>query len=707
MLDTINLDFGRRTVPVILQSEAAECGLACLAMVACHRGYRTDLRTLRSRHGVSLQGATIGDIVGWAAHMQLIARPFRIEPEELPQLAMPCILHWDLNHFVTLVAATRRGLVIHDPAVGVRKLSYEDAGPHLSGVALELLPGPQFTQADERRRIKLTALIGARIEGLWASAGKVVLIGLALEALGILAPIINQWITDEAISAGDRDMLTTLSGAALLLVLTQAGLSQARGWTLLYLSTHLSVQWSASVFTHLLRLPVSWFERRHLGDVDSRFGAAGTIQSKLTGTFISGVLDGVMALATLAMMLLYSWSMSLVVLGAVVLYALLRAIFYRPLRNAGAEAAMLGAQERSCFLETVRAIQAIKLSGRTLDRRTRWLNLRVESTNRSVRQQRLGLWSQTLHMGVTGIAGVLLFRLGAGLVMDGHGAMSVGQLLAFVSYSGQFGMRTRALVDNLFDLLMLSVACDRLADIVLEAPEHEGADYPGIAALPARIELVNVSFRYAPNLPWVLRGVNLAIEPGESVAIVGASGGGKTTLIKLLLGTLTPTEGEIRYGGVPLRQLGLRAYRSVLGTVMQQDDLLAGSVRENLCGFDPQPDDKRLASCAKLAAIDADIEAMPMRYQTLVGDMGASLSGGQKQRLLLARALYKRPKMLVLDEATSALDVPLEARVTAMVARMGLTRIIVAHRPETIRSARRVVVLAGGMLMPSTAPAEA
>jgi ATP-binding cassette subfamily B protein RaxB len=696
MID-VQLNFGRRKFPVILQSEAAECGLACLAMVASHHGFRTDLAALRARFNVSLKGVTLEQLVGCASQLGLSARAVRLELDELPRLALPCVLHWNLNHFVVLVRADHNGVLIHDPAVGERRLSYDEIDGAFTGVALELTPGIEFKPADERRRVSLRALLGD-VRGLWRGLSLVLAMALALEALGLAGPLVQQWVTDDALTSGDRDLLNVLACAALLMMVTQAAISQARGWTLMYLSTNLGMQWGAAVFGHLLRLPLAWFEKRHLGDVVSRFGAASAIQSKLTSGFIAAILDGLMASVTLCVMFAYSPVLSSIVLVSVALYALLRVAAYGPLRAASMEGMMLAAQEQTCFMETIRAVQAIKLAGRELDRRARWQNLRAESLNRSIRTQKLGLVFGTVNLLVGGVASVLVFRFGAGLVMDG-GGFTIGMLLAFSGYSAQFSARVAALIDNAIDWKMLSLQCERLADIVLERPEAEGNDDDRAVALAPRIELVDVGFRYGAREPWVVRHVNLTIEPGESVALAGPSGGGKSTLVKLILGVLEPTEGEVRYGGVPLRQLGARAYRQAVAAVMQDDTLLAGSLRDNIAFFDPQADHARVEECARLAAIDNDIKAMPMQYNTLVGDMGTSLSGGQKQRVLLARALYKGPRLLVLDEATSHLDVSLERAVNAAVAALDLTRIIVAHRQETINSATRVVgVIKGGVI---------
>lgn len=270
-------------------------------------------------------------------------------------------------------------------------------------------------------------------------------------------------------------------------------------------------------------------------------------------------------------------------------------------------------------------------------------------------------------------------------------------LLAFIAYKTTFSGRVGSLINKFVELKMLRLQGERLADIVLAEPEQNAVtEYAERELTDLTSEARNVSFRYADAEPWVLRNLDLAVPPGESLAIAGPSGCGKTTLLKLLLGMVPPTEGEIRVGGIRIDQLGVKQYRKLIGAVLQEDQLLAGSIAENIAFFDLHPSQPRIELCAEIAAIHAEIMAMPMGYATLIGDMGTAISGGQKQRILLARALYKQPKLLFLDEATSHLDVARETIVNAAVRDLRLTRIIVAHRPQTIASAERVITLEGG-----------
>jgi ATP-binding cassette subfamily B protein RaxB len=690
--------FGARRVPVVLQTEAAECALACLAMVAAAHGHRTDLPTLRLRFSLSLKGATMADLVRMASELRFNSRALRVEPEQLAQLALPCVLHWDLNHFVVLTVVRGGTAELHDPARGARRMKMAELSRHFTGIALELTPAVDFTPKTEHQSVSLKRLLGP-VRGLRRSLVQIFVLAAGLEAFMLLSPFFLQWVVDGVLVSADRDLLVTLGLGFGLLVLLQVATAAIRSWAVLHLSATLNLQWLSNVFAHLMRLPMAWFEKRHTGDVWSRFAAVQQIQKTLTTHFIEAVLDGLLVVATLAMMLFYSFTLATIALGAVAVYALLRWAFFRPLREATEEALVHEARQSSHFLESLRGVQSIKLFNRQADRQARFMNRVVDSMNADIVTRKLELLFSVLHRLLFGVERVAVVWVGASLVIEQQ--LSVGMLFAFVAFKEQFAQRISALIDKAVELRMLRLQGERLADIVLAVPEDVGLPrLSGVAGTPSmpppRIEVRGMSFRYADGEAEVLRDVDFAIESGESVAIVGPSGCGKTTLLKLMLGIHAPAAGELRIGGVPLAQVGLARWREMVGSVMQDDALLAGSVADNICFFDDAPDLPWMTDCARMAAVHDEIEAMPMGYHTLIGDMGGSLSGGQKQRLLLARALYKRPSILMLDEATSALDVDHERVVNQHVRQLALTRVIVAHRPETIASVSRVIVLGEG-----------
>lgn len=690
----LNFAFAR-TTPLILQTEAAECGLACVAMVAGYHGHRVDLASLRARYSISLKGSTLTDLMQIAGSLHLAPRPLRLELEHLPELKLPCLLHWDFDHFVVLTRVRAGRVTLHDPAIGQRELPLTEFSKHFTGVALELTPTQSFTPRTETRKVPISALIG-RLHGIGGAVAQVLALALVLQLFAILAPFYLQWVVDQALVAQDRDLVTVLGIGFLLLAILQAGVTGLRAWVLMVLGTTLNLQLLTNLFRHLIRLPMDWFDKRHMGDVVSRFGSLNVIQRTLTTGFLEALIDGVMVILTLGIMLFYSVPLALIAMAAASAYAGLRFALYTPLRRATEEHIVRGAKQQSHFLETVRGMQSIKLFAHEDQRSTTWQNLAVDEFNASIRTQRLGILYQTTNTLLFGVENVATIWLGALLVLDstqGHG-FSVGMLFAFVAYKTQFVQRTTALIEKGLELRMLGLHTERVGDIALTPPEpRDDRHILGPAPISGAIDVKNLGFRYADSTPMVFSGLNLQIAAGESVAIIGPSGCGKTTLVKLLLGLLPATEGRIAVDGMPLTQIGLTRYRRAVASVMQDDQLFAGSIAENISFFASPPDQERIEASARLAAIHEDIVAMPMQYHTLVGDMGTVFSGGQKQRLLLARALYHRPRILFLDEATSHLDIALEHRVNEAVHRLKLTRIIVAHRPETIASADRVIVL--------------
>jgi len=447
-----------------------------------------------------------------------------------------------------------------------------------------------------------------------------------------------------------------------------------------------------------MKLPLPYFEKRHTGDIVSRFGSIQTIQHSLTTQFVEGIIDGVMVIGTLIVMLLYSPQLTAVACVAVLLYALLRWSIFSQLREANAEQIVHAAKQQTHFMESVRGVQSVRLFNRVEERRASWMNNLTDQFNAELRIARLSISYQTANTLLFNAERVIVIWLAALAVLDTR--FSVGMLFAFISYKDQFSSRLAALIDKLFELRMMKLHGERVADIVLtEVEKDEQTIEVDAERIVPEIEIKNLSFRYSDSEPFVLKELNVKIPAGQCVAITGPSGCGKTTLLKLLLGLLEPTEGTILIGGVELKQLGLNNYRQLLGTVMQDDQLFAGSIADNISFFDPAPDQQHVAQCALQAAIHHEIAVMPMAYHTLVGDIGTGLSGGQKQRLLLARALYRQPKLLVLDEATSHLDIWNEQAVNAAITKLDLTRIIVAHRPETIAMAQRVIVLQGGAVV--------
>jgi ATP-binding cassette, subfamily B, bacterial CvaB/MchF/RaxB len=690
--------FGRK-VPMVLQTETAECGLASLAMIAGYFGKSFDLTYLRNEFGSSLRGATLKDLVDVASRLGLTTRPLRLELEELGQLRLPCVLHWDMSHFVVLVQVTKSHIVIHDPAVGIRRLSKRAVSKHFTGVALEVSSSVEFQKAKEPERVRLRQLFG-RVLGAGRAIFFLIVVAFAIEILATIAPFYLGLVVDEALVSSDRVLLHILALSFGLLVLLQAALSWFRAWSLMRLRASIDLQAQENLMAHLLNLPVSFFEARHLGDVLSRFGSQKSILDVLTEESIGVLIDGVMAVLLVVVMFLIAPQLALVSILGAVAYACVRIFSYSPLRQAELEAIIWRAKGESHILETLRGIKAVKLHNAQNGRRIQWMNQNVEEMNRTLQIERINIMVRVINTVIVGLLTILIIWLAANQILGGQ--LTVGLMLAFLAYSGVFLSRLSRLVDATVSIYMLQLHAQRLADIAICPPEKEATirgNTSEYALKPIDIELRNVFFRYSDSDPYVLRDLNLKVGKGESIAITGPSGCGKSTLLKILCGLLTPTSGKVLIQGIPLEHFGIGTFRQIIGVVLQEDQLFAGSIAENIAFFADDMDQSMVEASASLASIHEEILSWPMRYHTLVGDMGTMLSGGQKQRILLARALYKLPSALLLDEATSSLDVKSEREINSAIKALPMTRIVIAHRPETIRAASRIVYMEDGRIV--------
>jgi len=683
---------GSRSVEPVLQSEAAECGLACLCMVARHHGLEIDIHHLRQRCETSLKGITLSQLMDIAQSLNLLSRPLRVEMSELYRLKLPCILHWELDHFVVLERVTRKGLQIVDPAVGRRHVTHRLASESFTGIALELSPTTQFETGKASARLQLMPFFrGAR--GLYRGLLQLLLFSIALQIFALITPFYAQIVVDDVLLSGDRDLLLLLGVVFGLLVLVDTLVTVARGWVVLYLGTQLQYSWFRDLFRHLLHLPLAYFEKRHIGDIQSRFGSLRAVQELVSTQAVAALIDGLMATTTLVVMLLYNGSLTLVVAISLLLYALLRMLFLPQLRLKSNEALLAEAQKESYFLESIRGILSIKSFARERQRESGLGIQQAKALNASAQTRKIDIWLNSGYQLLFGLQNVAVIWLGALAILEG--TFTVGMLLAFLAYKNQFTQRSSALVDRIAEFRLATIHLDRLADVVHTKAEVEPDRVTADISVPLRgeIELRNVWFRYADTEPYVLSNVNLHIKSGEHVAITAPSGFGKTTLIKIIMGLLQPSRGEVLVDGKPLQHYAINLYRSQVCAVMQEDQLLAGSLLDNITFFDPDADYQLAIMCSQMAAINDEIVLMPMQYHTLVGDMGAALSGGQKQRVLLARALYQRPRVLILDEASSHLDAALEARTVAAIRTLSITRIVVAHRRETLEQVDRLIRL--------------
>ena len=684
--------FSRKTLPAVLQTEATECGLACLVMIARYHGHDIDLNALRKTASVSLKGASLKQVMQTAGTLHLSSRPLRVELDQMHKLQTPAILHWDLNHFVVLKKIKNGKVHFIDPGRGLRVMALEKVSDHFSGVALELSPAADFNKLENRLRPRLWDLWD-KMTGFKRALFQTLTLSVILQMVALAAPFYLQLVVDKAIGPADAHLLFALLIGFGGLVVIRAVSEAIRGWAILVYGNQMSFQMVGNIFRHLIRLPTAYFEKRHVGDIISRIGSARPIQEALTESVVAILLDGVMAVLTLLVLFAYAPMLGGLVLGMTALLVLATLLIYPHLRRTEEEAIVTKAIENTHVIESIRASTSVKLFGREAAREAAWRNLFADTINANTSHGKWLVLQKFFESLFIGLQIVIAVYLGAKLIMGEAGLFSIGMLFAFLGYQRHFTDSVTKLLQEGIKFRLLSLHLDRLADIVYEEGEVIAplSDEP----IPVRghISIKNVSFRYSDNDPWVLQDLSLEIKAGDMTAITGMSGGGKTTLLKLILGLYGPNKGHIEIDGKPLTEIGLANWRAQTGVVMQDDKLLSGTIADNISFFDPQVDLQKVYRAAIAAQIHDEISAIPMNYLSMVGDMGSVLSGGQRQRVLLARALYQGPKVLFLDEGTANLDLETEVKIAGILAQMDITRVIIAHRPALIERSDAVFTI--------------
>ncbi|WGE30957.1 peptidase domain-containing ABC transporter (plasmid) [Edwardsiella tarda] len=686
----LNLRLRHRT-PVVHQTESSECGLACLAMICGYYGKTIDLISLRRQFNLSNRGSTLRGLINITEQLGLDSRPLSLDIDDLNALKLPCILHWDFNHFVVLVRVKGNRAVLHDPARGRRTISMRELSHSFTGVALEAWPGSSFTADSTHNKIHLRTLIGS-IHGIKGALGKIFCLSLVFETINLLMPVGTQLVMDHAIPAGERGLLMLICTGLIMFILLRTAIGVVRAWSELVMSTLINVQWQSGLITHLLLLPLWYFERRKLGDIQSRFTSLDALRRAFTTSIVGSIMDSIIVISVLVMMILYGGQLSWVVIAFTALYVLMRLLTYGYYRQLSEEKLVRKARASSYFMETLYGIATVKMQGMVERRIAHWLNLEIDTINADIQVTKMDMLFGGINTFVAACDQVVILWLGASLVIDNQ--MTIGMFVAFGAFREQFSNRVGSLTEFLLQLRIMSLHNERIADIALHPRENRKPDLPYEGDMqPAGLSTHALSYRYDSQSPVIFDNLYIAVAPGESVAIVGPSGAGKTTLIKVLCGLFSPDTGRVEVNGVDIRQLGINNYHKMIACVMQDDKLFSGSIRENICGFTDEVDDAWMEVCSRASCLHEVIMCMPMGYETLIGELGEGLSGGQKQRLFIARAIYKKPKILFLDEATSALDKDSESMVNQAIKALSITRVIIAHRETTIASADRVINL--------------
>ena len=682
----------RRNVEFVRQSESSECGLACINMIAKYHGYHITLSELRKNFPISSRGMNLSRLIEISDLIKMRARAVRLSHSEISKLSLPCILHWDFNHFVVLSEVRRGGVKILDPARGELLVSHRELDDRFTGVAVEFSLISGFVARKEEKKASVTTYF-KEIFGLKKAAVTLASIAFALEFITLINPLYVQIVLDRIIGTGEITLLLPLSIVFFLILLMQFVLAICRSWLIINMGSKINVSWLDGLYSHLIRLPYSWFEVHSKADVVSRFNSIRSIQSGLAATILASFFDGLIGLITVLILFLYSTSLAFLVLGFFVVYLVIKIVFLPKLRRATTEVVLNQTWQQHELIESLGALLAIKINNKQFFREAKFRCVVGHSSNAEISIQRLIACSTAASQWTMATMRIFAIAGGAYLVSSHH--MSAGMLISFLVYADLFVSRSFSFMDKFYDIKLLQFHFDRIQEVM--RTETERLDHETSTSFftlgSSDLECRDLWFKYPGTEGWILKNLNFKVSGGESVVIVGPSGCGKSTLAKLILGLLSPSQGTISVDGVLPSAMGLANFRNLFGTVMQEDRLLSGSIFDNISFFDSLASFDLVQSAAKLAAIDGEILRMPMGYHTIIGDMGSSLSGGQIQRILLARALYREPKILILDEATSHLNVELEEVVSANIKGLNITRVIIAHRPETINSADRVISL--------------
>lgn len=695
--------FGARRVPFIAQAEAGECALACLAMIANFHGLQVGITTLRHRYDLSASGLTLTQVMTVAEGLGFNARPVRGEVDDLKHLQLPVLLHWNMSHYVVLCSVKQNIRQTHyeilDPARGRVYLTNEELSKSFTGVALELVKSAAFRPARIDNRLRIEQLWSSA-SGLWPSLANVLLLSVIIQFCILAAPFFSQIAIDNVLPNSDHDLLAVLAvGFAMLAVVSLAS-NWLRSLLITALNNALTYQTTVNLFHHLSRLPVAWFEKRHVGDIVSRFGSTQPIAQLISQGMVAAFVDGLLSLSIIVVMFIYSPLLCFVAVTALASYVLVRLVFLQALRLRNVDAITTAAVENSTFIESIRGITTLKASGQEANRQRIWQTSKANAVNAQVKLQRMTGTFDAVGGFVPAVERVLFIYIAIGAVLRGD--MTIGMIFAFQSYKQNFMDAGMRLVEQAINYRLLGVHLNRISDIALASTEVEPPQN-GAFLTPDWSEpltLKGVRFRYGMGDPEVLKGVDLSVAAGEFVALIGPSGGGKTTLLRVMMGLVDPAHGGVWIGGKPLSTFSRNVWRGSIGSVLQDDVLFAGSLAENISFFDPGFSMTNVEEAAQLAGIHDEILSMPLAYNSLVGDMGSILSGGQRQRVLLARALYRKPKLLFLDEGTAHLDAATEGVVLETLSKLKVTRIMVAHRQQSIAAADRILKVVNGIVVP-------
>jgi len=688
----------RRRVPEVRQMSEVECGLACLAMILQYHGCPMSLSELRTRSGVGRDGLSALEIVHAARRYGLRVRAVSLQRNDFGFVKLPAIVHWEFNHFLVVERWSRSRVDVVDPARGRHRLTAQEFDAGFTGVVLILEPATSFDRgAAAPTRGAFRSYIVEYLRRAPGTFLQILAVSLLLLLIGLSLPLLVKVVVDQVVPFHMTNVMPVLAIGIVALFLFQSVATLLREWLLVYLRARIDIDMMLGFVEHLFALPYSFFQQRATGDLLARVSSNAMLREILSNQLLSTVLDAGLVTVYVVVLLWQSLAFGLLTLAVGLVQILVLLLTNRPIgRLAGRELMAFG-KSQGYLGEALVGIATLKASGAEDRAFDRWSNVFFDHLNISLRYNYVSGTLTGLLTVLPSFGQLMLLWVGATQVLNG--SITLGTMVALIALAGAFFAPLSSLVSSGQQFQLVGANLDRVRDVLDAEAEQHGQSPEPAPRLSGRVRVDAVSFRYDRAGPDVLREIDLVIEPGQRVAVVGLSGSGKSTLGKLLLGLYVPTRGDVVYDGLSLRRLEWRSLRRQFGVVLQESSLFSGSIVSNITLSDPDIGLDRVAEAARMAAIHDDIMAMPMGYDTFVAEGGSALSGGQRQRLAIARAVAHRPAILLLDEATSHLDVETESKVAANLHALACTQIIIAHRLSTVRDADVIVVLDRGAVV--------
>jgi ATP-binding cassette subfamily B protein RaxB len=690
--------FNNQKLPVILQDQIAECGLTSVTMCFNFHGLNVELSSIRNKYPVSNLGSSLHDLIEICQHEGFVADAYEMEIDDFPELKLPAIIHWDLNHFVVLKKIKGNTFTIHDPAIGEINYTKSEFSKHFTGFSLEISPGKSsdfdavksaWDKKEQETSLSLYQFI-KRTSGFYKSFGFIMFMTFVAQLLSMSIPSITQVVIDDFIVSQTTEYMWVFIVGGLSIILFRYFADLIKSWSIIFIGYRWHANFSSYFYTKLLKLPLNYFETRSVSDIFSRFSALDHLKEALTDRVVQGVIDGFMSIVTIIAMFFYSPKMASISLVFVLIYFILRVYVVSKEIQANKKHIVEKVKETNSFYDTLANIQSVKIYGKETERYQQWKKYYLSAANESINLSKAKMWYSSSENLLSGLENIILLGVAATVVISGE--LTLGMMFAFFAYQIIFAAQSKSMLNNILEMKLLGIHTDRLNDIEINDAEQNILGQPGIKPeVKGKIEVKNLHFKYPGTEKPLFDNFNMTIEPGENIVLSGPSGCGKTTLIKIIMGLIEPQAGEIIIDGINIKTMGLQHYRKNIASVSQKESLVSGSVLDNISFFSKPIDMERIVESATKANIHDDIMLLPMQYQTLSGDIGSTFSGGQEQRILLARALYNNPKILFMDEATSFLDQKTEKEIVKTLKALDVTRVSIAHRQETINMASRVI----------------